>query len=557
VSPVRGYCGRVGNDDVTRTALNGRPLRVLFFVRDLPLLQRIYAPLLEELTDRGHEIHLAFGKRLHRAQIEETLAAISPERLSYGSAPHRETTDGWRAVAWLVRAVADLARYAHPRYDGAPRLRQRVTSSVLRRMEKATALEPLGRALALRVARRLAAGTDAELSVNVIAKAAKLEEAIPASRTINRFIGEHSPDVVLVTPVVKYASDEVEYLKSARRLGIPAAACVASWDNLTTKGLLKFTPERVFVWNQVQREEASTWHGIPPERVVATGAQRFDKWFEQRPSCSRNQFMVKVGLDPDEPYLAYVCSSPFVVNDSDGELQFVTRMLEALRASPNDRLRRLGVLVRPYPRGAPWKRVDLARFGNAAVFPPRGAAPATPEAVADFYDSLVHSSAVVGINTTAMIEAAIVGKSVLTVLAPEFAQEGTLHFHYLLEENGGFLHVASSLEEHLSQLTHVLDQEDSQAQHRLRFVEAFVRPHGIDRPATPILADAVEELAGLPVSSPVGARTLLLRAALTLEAAACSFRIVARPALRPLRLRLVGAARSRGLLRSRASPRTG
>ena len=43
-----------------------------------------------------------------------------------------------------------------------------------------------------------------------------------------------------------------------------------------------------------------------------------------------------------------------------------------------------------------------------------------------------------------MIESAILGKGVFTLLDPEFAgtQEGTLHFHYLLEENGGFLHVA-------------------------------------------------------------------------------------------------------------------
>ena len=80
----------------------------------------------------------------------------------------------------------------------------------------------------------------------------------------------------------------------------------------------------------------------------------------------------------------------------------------------------------------------------------------TDDARADFFDSLTHSAAVVGINTTAMIEAAIVGKSVLTVLSPEFAQESTLHFDYLLEENGGFLHVAGSLDEHVAQLAQVL-----------------------------------------------------------------------------------------------------
>ena len=41
-----------------------------------------------------------------------------------------------------------------------------------------------------------------------------------------------------------------------------------------------------------------------------------------------------------------------------------------------------------------------------------------------------------GVNTSAMIEAAILGRPVLSVLAPEFAatQEGTVHFHYLLPE---------------------------------------------------------------------------------------------------------------------------
>ena len=133
-----------------------------------------------------------------------------------------------------------------------------------------------------------------------------------------------------------------------------------------------------------------------------------------------------------------------------------------------------------------------------------------------FYDSLAHSAAVVGINTTAMIEAAVVGKSVLTVLAPEFGQESTLHFHYLLEENGGFLHVASSLDEHAEQLGRVLEDRVEDAEQRRRFVESFVRPHGLDRRATPIFADAVEELASARVAAT--AHTGLLRPLLALEA---------------------------------------
>src|SRR5205823_14365290 len=118
---------------------------------------------------------------------------------------------------------------------------------------------------------------------------------------------------------------------------------------------------------------------------------------------------------------------------------------------------------------------DLGHLGNVAVC--RGKHPVADEARTEFFDSLAHSAAVVGINTTAMIEAAVLGKSVLTVLNPEFAQEATLHFHYLLEENGGFLHVASSLEQHAEQLGRVLEERAEDAERRRRFGESFVRPH--------------------------------------------------------------------------------
>ena len=540
-----------------------RRLRVLFFVREAPYVRRVYASLIAELIDRGHEVELAFSERTSVEHAKAAIAGFTRPGVTASVAPRRDRTDSWRSVAWLVRALGDLARYSDPRYEGATRLRRRVTEKVVDRLEEGDGFEPLGLAVARRLARRLASTTDAELSAKVVAATSELEESIPASARIDGFIRERSPDVVLVTPVVKYGSDEVDYLKSARNLGIPSASCVASWDNLTNKGLLKLAPERVFVWNEIQRREAIDQHAIPADRVVATGAQLFDKWFEQRPSRSREAFLGQVGLDPAAPYVLYVCSSPFVVDRSDAEARFVTAWVEALRASDDERLRRLGVMVRPHPRGKPWKgsgsgargsgshRLELGRFENAVVWPSKSAPADTPDALADFYDSLAHAGAVVGINTTAMIEAAIVGKSVLTVLEPAFAQESTLHFRYLLEENGGLLHVASSLEDHLSQLARVLDEDQAGARKRRRFVESFVRPHGLERPATPILADAVEELARLPLAAPLGQASWLLRSALGVEAALASLALGLGRKLRyvrGLRAVLVGAVRRRGFL---------
>src|SRR3954451_12637095 len=90
-------------------------VRVLFFV-DRPGVLRQYASLVEELARRGQDVHLALGKLPDEDQESQVarLVDASP-RVTVEQAPAREENDGWAPVAWAVRALADLARYAHPR----------------------------------------------------------------------------------------------------------------------------------------------------------------------------------------------------------------------------------------------------------------------------------------------------------------------------------------------------------------------------------------------------------------------------------------------------------
>ena len=500
---------------------------------------RPWMSLASELAERGHDLHFAFRELPAAQQLSRAQRGGLSLRVTYGVAPGRSRLSGWRSVAVIVRSLTDLARYAHPRYEQAPRLRQRMLDQTLTRLSKRYRYEPVGRAIALRYARRLGATTDAAFSAGAIRLLARLEEAIPSSRRIDRYLRDRAPNVVLATDVLAKIG-QVDFLKSARKVRIPAGICVASWDNLTNKGLLRFCPERVFVWNEAQRREAVELHGIPDERVVATGAQVFDEWFDRRPSAAREEFLRKVGLD-DVSYVVYLGSSSFITQ-SAGEVEFVLRWIEALRSSGDERLRRLGIVIRPHP-GVPrrWDRAELDSFRGVVVWPPHGTMPVTRDARDDFFDTITHSAAVVGINTTAMIEAAAIGKSVLTIIAPEFAQEDTLHFHHLLEERGGFLHVASSLEQHAAQLIGVLEEDAADAERRRRFVESFVRPHGLDRPATPIFADAIEELASLSVQ-PQPRPQPLARGLLAVEACLCGLML----ALRPLRRRLSRLRPGRG-----------
>lgn len=512
-------------------------MKVLFFMQR-PGHIRNYESTLRELARRGHTIHLAFStikpKRNEPPDIEqaERLAA-SCDQVTFDVAPARDPSDGWYGIVGLSRLLGDMGRFLHPRYRDAPLLRARAVKHASRAVAKGIRPAFLGAALASGL-RLLAARPSRVLSWLLQRMARGVEAATPASDRILDYIRRRQPDVVLATPVVELGSEQPEYLKAAQALGIPTGLCVASWDNLTNKGVLRIDPDRVFVWNEIQRDEAASMHGVEADSVVVTGAPRFDEWFERKPSRAPEAFRREVGLPADRPYVLYLCSSPFIAPD---EVSFVREWLAALRSCPMPEVRSLGVLVRPHPQNAAqWADVDLDDPA-VSIWPRAGAQVVDSDSKADFYDSIAHCAAVVGVNTTALIEASILGKDVLTVLAPAFAgtQLGTLHYHYLRRANGGFLDEASSLEEHLLQLRAVVAPETGEraGEDARRFVSMFVRPRGLDLPATLILADGIEELAGL--EPPRRRRTpgaVALAAALT--PLALLLRATARPRRRPL-----------------------
>jgi hypothetical protein len=128
------------------------------------------------------------------------------------------------------------------------------------------------------------------------------------------------------------------------------------------------------------------------------------------------------------------------------------------------------------------------------VWPRRGEDPVDDAGRANYFDSIAHAAAVVGINTSGMIEAAVVGRPVLTVLADDFAgtQSGTLHFEHIAGERG-MVHVARDLDEHVGHLADALAGRLDDAR-RAEFVRRFVRPYGLETAATPRFVDAVEAL---------------------------------------------------------------
>ena len=462
-------------------------MRVLFVMRHSGYV-RNFESTLRLLCDRGHRLHLAFQntgrhRLLDPIDIAQRLAERYPN-FSHGDIPVR--TDGWGLLARELRRGVDYLRYLRPEYRDAPKLRERATREVapeiLARAQVGFTATPVGRRLLMRALRLM-------------------DRAIPRDPAIDAYLAKMRPDVLAVTPLIEPGSPQTEFIRSARALGVRTALCVASWDNLTNKGLIHGPVDLMAVWNDAMKREAVALHGVPARRVVVTGAAAFDHWFDWRPSTTREAFCARVGLPADRPYLLYLCSSRFIAPD---EAPFVRRWAEQLRQSGSALLRRVGILVRPHPQNADqWQNVDLSSMGDIVVWPPAGAVPVDADTRNAYFDSMFFSAAVVGINTTAEIESAILGRPVYTVLAPEFrdTQAGTLHFHHLRTVNGGLVHVASDLSDHVAQLVSAVETPSADDSQGRRFVEAFVRPFGIDVPATPRLVDALERLARQPARS--------------------------------------------------------
>ena len=233
--------------------------------------------------------------------------------------------------------------------------------------------------------------------------------------------------------------------------------------------------------------------------MKVTGASAWDHWFEWTPSRSREELCAAVGLRADRPIVLYVCSSHFVAPD---EVSFVRRWIAALRAH-GGALAEAGVIVRPHPRNsAQWGRAELDEQ-QVAIWPRFGEEPLEEASRQNFFDSIHHSAAVVGINTSAQIESAIVGRPVHTVLDPQFeeTQQGTLHFQYLRADDFGHLYVGRTMEEHLDQLEASVGGKADPSLNE-RFLLRFVRPLGLDVKASPIVVETLEELAARPRPKP-------------------------------------------------------
>ncbi len=423
--------------------------------------------LVGELLDHGAE--LVFAGVEGKDPVPEAVrgrAGVSVVHLPTTREPAEEQT------VKILRALSALTRFYAPEFADAHWSRLRTSNRSLHFAGHPDQHERAPRLAALEV--------PPDVQGRVAEAVSAVESHVAPPNGLVETIAALNVDAALLVSRCSLGAAERDLLKATRELDLRTLMLVWSWDNLSSKAALHEHPDHLLVWNELQVDEAERLHGFPRARVHALGAPSFDDFFDVMAAVERPRRERKTVL--------YLGSS---TNISTHEPDIFAAWLAAVRSADDPILRDVDVVVRPYPGGGAWKQWE-PEPGQAGVAVQRG----RRWERGGLASMLAGADAVVALNTSGELEAAIADVPVVTFRAGSNApgQEGSIHFEYLLQRNGGFVVDSRDLDEHVANLSRVLNG-DHDREGRRAFVERFVRPLGIELPVSPIVAARILELA--------------------------------------------------------------
>ncbi|OHA42091.1 MAG: hypothetical protein A3H68_03240 [Candidatus Taylorbacteria bacterium RIFCSPLOWO2_02_FULL_46_40] len=103
----------------------------------------------------------------------------------------------------------------------------------------------------------------------------------------------YKPDLVFSTDIQNEL--DVRMLEEAKHRGIKTVGMIRSWDNLSTKGVIRVVPDILLAHNEIIKGEADVWNFIPDDKIISVGIPHHDR-YQTQPSVSRQEFLKKFGF---------------------------------------------------------------------------------------------------------------------------------------------------------------------------------------------------------------------------------------------------------------------
>lgn len=301
-------------------------------------------------------------------------------------------------------------------------------------------------------------------------------------------------------------------VQAAQWLGIPTAAFIFSWDNLTSQGRIMLPYDYFLVWNndlKCQLLEMYPW--IKPENVFVTGSPQFDFHFRPRFYKSREQFCSDIGADAGRPVVLY---STGMANHMPGEPLIVESIADLLLEYPEEK--RPQLLVRVYAKDLTGRFDELKERRRDIIFQKVewNASWLTPRSEDSYglVNALRHADVGINIASTISLELCMFDKPVINVAydAPgnndlELRNELFYSYeHYRPVVESGAVQVAYNLSEMRRLVREALNHPEAASSCRRQLIEKMFG-ETLDGNSAERIATRLVELAGRTCSRKVSA----------------------------------------------------
>ncbi len=191
-------------------------LRILFAISAINVFTH-YKSIVENLSKRGHKTLILFdsgwSKELNIVSFNQSSKGI--KNMSQDWLLRRD--DVWRNLLFFSRELLSYRRYL---------LFNQQSYYYLNRAKKYL---PSAVRIAVRIpfVDNIIKTRFTEIILRLI------EQSAPVCQKIKHNIEKFNPDVVIAGPCSMRFSEELAYIKAAKKMGIPTIIPISSWDNLT------------------------------------------------------------------------------------------------------------------------------------------------------------------------------------------------------------------------------------------------------------------------------------------------------------------------------------
>ena len=153
---------------------------------------------------------------------------------------------------------------------------------------------------------------------------------------------KYKPDLVFATNMIHGTS--IALIKAAKRRETRTIGMTKSWDNFTSKTLLRMKPDHLIVNNPLIKREARAIGDMPEKKVTVVGLPQYDKYMKPEWHLTREEFFKRFGLHPDKKLLVYFMGGPLAIHDPRDHVKMISEAIERGDLPPST------LFVRSHPK---------------------------------------------------------------------------------------------------------------------------------------------------------------------------------------------------------------